>query len=323
VESIDVLSTRLFPKNHGATGYELTGIAARCDWVVLSDEQEPRVTLVRRVAAAPRHVFLSLRSPFVALSFFAREVLPLIQSPVILVSGSEDVTVPHQVDRRWAPFDAQQQSVLRGLLADARISHWFAENLDERCHFKLSPLPVGMVFPQPGACHRLAIPAVPPLGSRRLRALCGHRVREGAQWDLRRGVSQLCRDDFAAVCTILKDEVPESRFVELVEQHAFVICAEGGGLDPSPKAWQALLHGAIPVIRRSAQSQAYARLPVAYVEEWAPGALSLHLLQSWRDRLLPEFDDPVRRRAVLQRLSIDYWWALICAHVPATLQLNG
>lgn len=38
--------------------------------------------------------------------------------------------------------------------------------------------------------------------------------------------------------------------MRLMQSHAFVLCAEGGGVDPSPKAWQAILHGAIPIIRR-------------------------------------------------------------------------
>jgi hypothetical protein len=62
---LEVMSTRLFPKNQGAGAYVLNGIAGRCDWVVASDMQEPHALLVQRVLTdSPRHVFLSMRSPF-------------------------------------------------------------------------------------------------------------------------------------------------------------------------------------------------------------------------------------------------------------------
>ena len=99
--AIEVHSTRLFPKFQGAQAYVPTGIAARCDWVVLSDDEKPHTSLLRRVdTRSPRPVFLSMRSPFEALNFFHDEVLPAIEAPFVLVSGSEDVTIPNQLDLR-------------------------------------------------------------------------------------------------------------------------------------------------------------------------------------------------------------------------------
>ena len=34
---IQIQNTLLFPKNQGAHAYQLTGIAAHCDWVLLTD----------------------------------------------------------------------------------------------------------------------------------------------------------------------------------------------------------------------------------------------------------------------------------------------
>src|SRR5690606_38296292 len=91
------MSTRLFPKNRGADAYVVNGIARRCDWVVLSDRQPPQASLVRQVETeAPRHVFVSLREPFQALAFFIERVLPMIRGPFVLVSGSEDASLPRQ-----------------------------------------------------------------------------------------------------------------------------------------------------------------------------------------------------------------------------------
>ena len=315
-DKIQAMSTRLFPKNRGALGYVVDGIAARCDWVVLSDRQSPTVALVKRGGSdSPRHVFLSLRAPFEALAFFLDEVLPLISAPFVLISGSEDVTIPNQLDRRWRGFTVGETARIHALLNDPRVMHWFAENLDDRAHPKLSPLPLGMIFPESVKDHKISIPAVQPLHARPLLALCAHRVRDGAQWDMRRHVTKLCRQYFSDFCTVVEDELPEEVFLELVGQHAFVICVQGGGVDPSPKAWQSIAHGAIPIMRSSALDEAYTRLPVAIVPRWDSTCLSVALLEQWQLQHAPSHDIPENRSVVLQRLGINDWWSLICSRL--------
>jgi hypothetical protein len=39
-------------------------------------------------------------------------------------------------------------------------------------------------------------------------------------------------------------------------------------MDPSPKAWEAIMVGSIPIIARSTLDDAYQHLPVAFVESW-------------------------------------------------------
>jgi hypothetical protein len=315
--SIEVHSTRLFPKMLGAEAYVPTGIAARCDWVVMSDDEEPHTSLLRRVdTRSPRHVFLSLRSPFAAIKFFHDQVLAQIEAPFVLVSGSEDITIPNQLDLRWRRFHAPESRKIEAILQDPRVLHWFAENLDARSHPKFSPMPLGLVFHDPQASHRIPVPQVPPQAARPLRALCAHRVREDWQWDVRREVTELCRQHFSEFCTIPDGEVPLDEFERLMHQHAFVICAEGGGLDPSPKAWHALLHGAIPIVRSTALDQAYAGLPVVFIQGWDASTLSLEQLRDWQRQHAPAQDEPAKRERVLQLLGIESWWSKICSLAP-------
>lgn len=318
-EGIVVLSTRLFPKNGGAEAYALSGIAARCDWVVLSDEREPRVALRRRVQGnQPRHVFLSLREPFAALAFLEEEVLPRIEGPFRLISGSEDVTLPRQLDQRWRRFHEDERQRIARLLDDPRLIAWAAENLDTRFHPKLLPLPLGLTFPEGGGDTPLAIPRIPPQACRPLRLLCAHRLREGPQWETRRRVSALARGALAAWSTVLDQEVPERRFVQLLRQHAFVLCVAGGGLDPSPKAWLAMLHGTIPVVRSSALDGAYADLPVAFVPEWSAEALAPDRLAALQRQLIGAIDTPGGRRRTVERLGLEHWWERILSFTPGS-----
>jgi len=304
-------ATRLFPKNRGADGYAVTGVAARCDWVLLSDHHAPQIHLHRnRATAHPRHIFLSLRAPFQAIRAFHDRILPGLSRDFVLITGSEDITLPRQTDARWRRFTDEEHAMMDAILAHPNLLHWYAENLDQGGHDKRSPLPLGLVFPG-GMPDRLIQPAPPPLAQRPLHAFCAHRHREGPQWEARRRVSQLANGPWRAFCTQPASELSEPAFMEQVERHAFVLCVEGGGLDPSPKAFSALLHGAIPIIRDTALTPAYARFPVVVVKDWSAQALSPRLLRRWHNALLPWFDEPSMRREVLHRLSLDYWWRLI------------
>ena len=89
-------------------------------------------------------------------------------------------------------------------------------------------------------------------------------------------------------------------------------CVEGGGFDPSPKAWLALTRGAIPIIKRGTLSPAYDLLPCVQVEAWEEDALTLEKLKSWREALAPQVRDP----SLLEQLSLDEWWQRIERGTP-------
>ena len=310
-------SMRLFPRNTGAPNSRLSGIAAKCDWVVLSDRHAPKTALVRRTETQnPKTVFLSLRNAQEALTFFADEVLPQINGAFVLVSGSEDVTLPNQIDCRFPPFEAATHEAIRKIVAAPQIIHWFAENLDTVFAPNVSAFPTGMVFPDATALHDLAIPEVAPQSERPLTVLSAHRVRNGPQWDTRQRVTNLAETVWAEFAHSVVDELPEKDFLNLAGHHSFVLCVEGGGLDPSPKAWQALQYGAIPIMRHTAVSGAYRDLPCAYVDRWDQDQLSRERLSAWKALLSPWFDEELRRKEVLQRLTIDHHWNKVLSLLP-------
>lgn len=308
---IDPHSTRLFPKNLGADAYQVSGIAARCDWAVLSDKKPPQTHFRRlRATAAPRTIFLSLREPYAAIRYFCEQILPALSTPFVLLSGSEDATVPSQADRRWRPFDDHERRLIGALAQHPLLVHWFAENLDRDMGPKVSPLPLGLVFPD-GAPAPAAVPQTGPFSQRQSRILCAHRVRNGPQWEPRRQVTRLAQTDWAAWCTVVEEEISEPEYLELVRQHAFVFCVEGGGLDPSPKAWQSILHGAIPVIRQSPVAAAYREFPVAIVADWSAPQITAGRLARWQQQLGPETEHG--RSRILERLSGRFWWDQVAA----------
>ncbi|MBQ4826747.1 hypothetical protein J4729_19695 [Leisingera sp. HS039] len=307
-----VLSTRLFPKGQGADACRITGLAARCDWVLLSDWQQPQIRLVKQRAGGPRHIFLSLRAPFPALLHFAQAVLPQLAAPFVLVSGSEDITLPRQTDQRWRQYNAAEQAAIQEILDSPLLIRWFAENLDDASHPRMAPLPLGLVFDDGAADQPLDWPAVPPLAGRPVRVLCAHRTREGPQWEVRRQVTALARGPWRNWTTVVEDEVTEAEFTRLLRAHAFVICAQGGGLDPSPKAWAALIQGTVPLIHAPSLAGAYGLLPAIPVPGWLPGSITAAQLQRWHAWACPRMDGAARA-ALRHRLMLDYWWRRIAA----------
>ena len=249
---LEVHSTRLLPRFQGADKYVITGIAAKCDWVILSDYELPHIHIHKnKQVGNPTTIFLSLRYHQRALQYFTETILPTIKSPFTLVSGSSDATMPNQIDQRWAPLNDQNRGCVDMILKHPQLHHWAAENADDVSHPLMSPLPLGLVYSDaPKIREFMPVPKVPRLADRPLKILCGHRVRDGAQWEPRKVISKTAKRDWSSFTTVLDEDVAEDEFLNLIQRHSFVLCAEGGGLDPSPKAWQALLHGAIPIIRK-------------------------------------------------------------------------
>ncbi len=308
---VSMHNTRLFPKHEGAAAYRLTGIAARCDWVLLTDSLgEPE--LRGDPSIQPRTVFVSMRSFNDALPYFCANILPRIRNRFVLVSGSEDVTVPNQTDVRWRPNNSDERRAIRAISEDERLIHWFVENRDEVLP-NTSSLPVGYVFAE-GQSNRVRVaePAT-ALADRPLAFLCAHQVRDGAQWDVRRNVTRLCRDYYQEFATVVDETLSPEAFIAAVRRHPFALCVQGGGLDPSPKAWTCIANGTIPIIKSSPLDDAYRQLPVAFVEDWDEKCLTPSRLSKWIEVLSPYYEVPALRRNVLDKLSLDYWWSNVGA----------
>ena len=303
-------NTRLFPKFEGAAAYHLTGIAKLCDWAIMTDLEDDNVVIHGETCHQPRSVFLSLRSFFKAIPYFYEEVLPRITTPFVFITGSEDLTVPNQVDTRWRPYTRSEKTLMKKIIEDERVIHWFAENRDEDRR-GMSSLPVGFVFMDTHSSVVKVEPLNDRLADRPLKMLCAHRTRPGRQWEKRRSVTKLCEEHLKTTSTVLKRDIPPGEYYQLIRQHPFVLCVRGGGLDPSPKAWECIANGSIPIIESSTLDDAYTQLPVALIEEWSIECLNESNMRRWIKELAPFYENPVLRRETLRKLSLDFWWQKI------------
>jgi hypothetical protein len=221
-----------------------------------------------------------------------------------VVYAGDDPTFPQQTDARYPKESLEENTALVARLRARGASIVFVENLDT-AGIGATPLPVGILPAMAMGSVRLVTTRASRRSSvpRLLRVLSAARIREGAQWETRRRVAELAQHEWASFCDHLDREVDARAFRRLLSTYAFILCPQGGGMDPSPKAWEALLAGCIPIVERTPTSEGYAHLPVLFVDRWTPEALSEDRLRDAARDLQAQLDD---RPALLDKLSVQY-----------------
>jgi hypothetical protein len=89
-----------------------------------------------------------------------------------------------------------------------------------------------------------------------------------------------------------------------------VACTRGGGLDPSPKAWEALLLGSIPIIQRNTLIDGYEHFPVLLIDNWHEFLTNPNInefLEEHSKKLAPYFEkgSELRRKVLHVRISMN------------------
>jgi hypothetical protein len=271
---------------------------------------------IGRLDQQPKVIFVQSNST--TLNEFLDFFLPRIAKTTsfVLVTAGADETIPDQVDQRFPGYELTGLTKrLENLHDDPRILAWYVHNLD-RYLPKMIPLPVGYWegngTPMLRKCMRNDHGS--DLSRRPLKALCNHRIRGGAQWEKRKLVTDLAVRKWSRFVDCIED-IPKTQYASMIRNYSFVLCVQGGGLDPSPKAWVAILNGCIPIIEASPTADGYIGLPVATIERWEPDSLNAERLLEWRKELAPYFEDPQLRRSVLNKLSLGYWLDKIHSHI--------
>ena len=226
-----------------------------------------------------------------------------------LIIAGEDQTFPRQVDLRYPKGPSNAIDRAQTLVSHPAVASLSVENLDTPLD-GISPIPTG-VLPRntTGSTVRVVRTNLFPKPEQEKSVLVAHRVRDGDQWEARRVTQQLAEGPWAGFCDTLDEEVSPTAFRRLLTSHRFTLCVEGGGLDPSPKAFEALLAGSIPIIRRTATTPAYGKLPVLVVEDWSTDALNERLLENFYREASSQWSG--RWNDVLRSISSDYWWNVV------------
>ena len=248
---------------------------------------------------------------------FAREILPSLTQPIILVTAESD----------WSPT-----AEFGHLLEDPLIFHWFCQNsMLPAPHPRLSPIPIGLDNPIYRLFERrfgflmdqlagkasldFSFSQNPPgnqarfckavaanremIGRKPLRVLCAYSKRSLP--DRAAASRALSGKPFAMIAERV---IPQAEYWNLHAEFGFEVSPPGNGLDCF-RTWENLALGTIPIVRSSPLDQLYREhgFPVAIVSDWEE--ITEARLERWNEELVPLLGE------IQPQLSNDYWTGLI------------
>lgn len=298
---VEIMSTRLIKKDIYEIS-DLTGLAKKCDWFI-SNGQLLNITSTDN----PQIVFMTAYKGHLVLKYFVNSVLITISSPFILIIASEDYTFPSGIgDKRWNMY-VNLKNEINTLLNNNLIIHLFVENLDT-VHEKMSSIPLGLLFNDNRELD-LSQYATVDFSTRKHFCFFSHRLRIGPQWQDRTNASEYCKNEWNFVD--YHETLPKRDFIEKLKDSKFCICVHGGGYDPCPRFFEAILYGAIPIIEHSPLDDVFSKFPVVFVDKWTVDAISEEILSAKLEELHSYYEDKDKRMEVLQLLTLKYWWDII------------
>lgn len=205
------------------------------------------------------------------IDYFAREIIPRLKAPLVLVTGDGDNTVPDDLG-----------DAAKIILASPFVVAWLAQNCS-RPGGKLVALPIGLDAALPN--DTLVATPRPENGRVVMDAhLAGGYFRQHAR---------VFRDEVhKAIADLPHVTAPVVR-VTRPELHAmwraadFVVCCEGNGMD-THRAWEVLCMNRVPVVRRTPMTESlYRGLPVLLVDDILSAVADSHGLLRQSKELPP------------------------------------
>ena len=303
---MEIMQTRLEIKDI-YTVADLKGIAGRCDWFI-NGNQFINITNTD----APKTIFLTGKKGTPGIAVLVGYLLPKINNEFVLIIASEDYTFPTgKGDVRFENYKYCQAEIQQ--LFDSKwVTHMFVENMDTK-HAKMSPIPLGLL-----SSTNIVIDLESSeynsidFSKRTNLCFCAHRTRsDDEQWKDRVIVNNLCITKWDQFVSFYgNQDLSHSDFIDKLRNSIFCLCIHGGGYDPCPRFFEAILHGTIPIIQHSPLDEVFSKFPVVFIDELTESALSESMLLEKVEELREFYEGP-KRKEVLQMLTMDYWWKII------------
>lgn len=252
-----------------------------------------------------------------SLADFVQIILPRLKAPIVLVTGASDNS-----PLRYAP------EASAAILASDLISHWFCGQSDfPILPAKVIPVPLGLPYPYRNDVHfakpwynlsrhitkrydiarydkALAgiVKSRKPFYQRKPLAYCDFALNNTSHQryhgETRAEVAAILRG--TGCCHFPDGPVQPMKLYETYRQYAFVVSPFGRAMD-CYRTWEALVMGAIPIVRRSPLEPMFEGLPVAIVDDWSE--VTAARLAEWSLQFRGAWDE----KTVEKRLTLDHW----------------
>jgi len=289
-----------------------TGIAKNCDCIIINLTK----TIFNKSPEDIKTVFVNTRIKHKAILIFRKLLnneLKNTKDLIVIIAG-EDWTFPNSVDKRMHDTPKKHIKVYYNLIKHPNVKTFFIENLDCYMAPHVHSFPLGFNPKESTLDINYFLNFENKNFDRPLKFTSFNRGRSKVgEWATRGNVEKLCKTNKWKKFYIHTGLLHHTKFLETMAKYTFTLAVNGGGIDPNPKIFEAILLGTIPIIvKREPYTDSYKDMPVIVLdEEWNEHTFTEEKLKKWYDKCKPYLEDGNEREKVLEKLTLEYWWNVI------------
>jgi hypothetical protein len=275
------------------------------DWVITGRRIQKRKLIPKTVFIKTDYLNEVTRQGF---NNNYQEILS-IQTPFILISGACDCAPSIR-------FKVKYET----LINKPNLLAWYSEN-NVSDHPKMHGLPVGLCIhnkPQQYINNGMLLemrqdtryfkersPIIMAHWRKRVHNVCGNEYNE------REKLGQIVQKH-PDIFFFTEENYPTKDYYQKIQEHQFIICPNGNGMDPAPRAWEVMILKVIPIIKTNIHVvDVYKDLPCIILDDWEQiFDRSFLIEQQTRIEKIFETDD------YLYKLSVAHWIDKIMISVP-------
>ena len=290
---------------------KITGIAKYMDMIIVTPKRiEYNVSSLSDV----KTMFINTKGcGYNGILFFIDEILNKITNKINVIIGGQDHTFPLSVDHRYPKTRDVTLIKIKNMCNNDNINKIYVENLDSELP-KTYPIPLGINEARNIANFNYYLEYEKISISKKI-AMTNFNMNRGSKnpWNERSEVRNMCNTVWKHL-TIRNGSTNNTNYLLTLSRYAFTLCVHGGGLDPNPKLFEAILVETIPIIRKNEpHTKLYEEydLPVVIVDNWNKEAITYDKLVNWHKKYISYFTDSNKRKKTLEKLTMQFWVNII------------
>jgi hypothetical protein len=302
-----IMNTRIYPQDTNKKECVPMGLSKYMDCILINKKK----IFYNKNLQDVKTIFINMRYPSYEdiIIFFIKNILPTIKNKINIIIAGEDHTFPNSIDIRSKKKPSVNDiKKYKDLIHHKFIHKIFVENLDEHIHNNVIPIPLGIDSRHcpPSFQFFLQFENINEKKPLKITNFNMNRTMKG-QWEERGKVWNLCNNEWKNYFIETKN-LKNDKYLKKMGDYWFTICVHGGGIDPCPKVFDALLIGVIPIIKKNNPlTTLYEDLPIVIVDDWDILTINEKKLNEWYEKYKYYFLNKDERKKILYKLSMNYW----------------
>ena len=299
-----ILNTRIYPQHTSKKNCIPMGLSEYLDYIIINEKK----IFYNKDYDKINTIFINMRNGILMINFFIINILPKLKKKINLVIAGDDHTFPNSIDIRSKKSSINDIKIYKNLIHHKFINKIFVENLDEYIDNNVIPIPLGIDSRHciPSFQFFLKFENINEKKPLKITNFNMNRTMKG-QWEERGKVWNLCNNEWKNYFIETKN-LKHEEYLKKMGDYWFTICVHGGGIDPCPKVFDALLIGVIPIIKNNKPlTTIYEELPIVIVDDWDILTINEKKLNEWYEKYKNYFFNKEERKKILYKLSMNYW----------------